>query len=52
MHKKNNFVNENRLGYDNIRKGHQKQADLDVWMNSYNKQRTYSGKYCFGKTPM
>ena len=21
-------------------------------MNSYNTQRTHSGKYCFGKTPM
>ena len=28
------------------------QTDLDVWMNSYNTQRTHSGKYCFGKTPM
>ena len=27
-------------------------ADLDTWMNSYNTQRTHSGKYCFGKTPM
>ena len=24
----------------------------DIWMNSYNTQRTHSGKYCFGKTPM
>ena len=30
----------------------QLQADLDMWMNSYNTQRTHSGKYCFGKTPM
>jgi len=30
----------------------QLQADLDAWMNSYNTQRTHSGKYCFGKTPM
>lgn len=30
----------------------QLQADLDTWMNSYNTQRTHSGKYCFGKTPM
>ena len=29
----------------------QLQADLDTWMNSYNTQRTHSGKYCFGKTP-
>jgi transposase InsO family protein len=27
------------------------QADLDEWINSYNHQRTHSGKYCFGKTP-
>ena len=30
----------------------QLQTDLDNWMNSYNTQRTHSGKYCFGKTPM
>lgn len=29
----------------------QLQADLDGWMNSYNMQRTHSGKYCVGKTP-
>ena len=28
------------------------QADLDTWIDSYNTQRTHSGKYCFGKTPM
>ena len=28
------------------------QADLDNWMKSYNEERTHSGKYCFGKTPM
>lgn len=28
------------------------QADLDTWMKSYNEQRTHSGKYCYGKTPM
>jgi transposase InsO family protein len=28
------------------------QDDLDQWMDYYNKQRTHSGKYCFGKTPM
>ena len=27
------------------------QADLDVWLEYYNKERTHSGKYCFGKTP-
>ncbi|MGN6395835.1 MAG: IS481 family transposase [Mucilaginibacter sp.] len=28
------------------------QADLDKWMLNYNNERTHSGKYCFGKTPM
>lgn len=28
------------------------QADLDRWMHHYNTERTHSGKYCFGKTPM
>lgn len=28
------------------------QADLDVWIDYYNNERTHSGKYCFGKTPM
>ncbi len=28
------------------------QQDLDQWMNYYNNERTHSGKYCFGKTPM
>lgn len=28
------------------------QADLDNWMHKYNSERTHSGKYCFGKTPM
>jgi len=28
------------------------QEDLDKWMSDYNEQRTHSGKYCFGKTPM
>lgn len=27
------------------------QADLDDWIDWYNKERTHSGKYCFGKTP-
>ena len=30
----------------------QLQQDLDMWMDYYNQQRTHSGKYCFGKTPM
>lgn len=28
------------------------QQDLDRWVDHYNSQRTHSGKYCFGKTPM
>ena len=28
------------------------QLDLDVWIRDYNEQRTHSGKFCFGKTPM
>jgi len=28
------------------------QADLDTWMEEYNQERTHSGKYCFGKTPL
>ena len=28
------------------------QADLDVWMAWYNLERTHSGRYCYGKTPM
>jgi transposase InsO family protein len=27
------------------------QQDLDIWMEHYNRERTHSGKYCFGKTP-
>jgi len=28
------------------------QQDLDLWVDHYNNERTHSGKYCFGKTPM
>jgi len=28
------------------------QVDLDIWIKHYNEERTHSGKYCFGKTPM
>lgn len=28
------------------------QHDLDKWIEEYNFNRTHSGKYCFGKTPM
>jgi len=30
----------------------QLQADLDVWIVEYNTNRTHTGKYCFGKTPL
>ena len=30
----------------------QLQADVDEWITEYNEQRTHTGKYCFGKTPM
>jgi len=28
------------------------QADVDLWIEYYNNERTHSGKYCYGKTPM
>ena len=28
------------------------QEDLDKWIEQYNQERTHTGKYCFGKTPM
>lgn len=28
------------------------QVDVDAWIDDYNEQRTHSGKYCFGKTPV
>jgi len=28
------------------------QEDLDLWLKEYNEDRTHSGKYCFGKTPL
>lgn len=30
----------------------QLQADVDLWVDSYNRERTHSGKHCFGKTPL
>jgi len=30
----------------------QLQADADEWIDHYNRERTHSGKYCYGKTPM
>ena len=29
----------------------QLQVELDSWIDWYNKERTHSGKYCYGKTP-
>jgi transposase InsO family protein len=28
------------------------QEDVDKWMDEYNGERTHTGKYCFGKTPL
>lgn len=28
------------------------QKDVDTWLNYYNNDRTHTGKYCYGKTPM
>lgn len=28
------------------------QADLDTWIAFYNQERSHSGRYCFGKTPL
>ena len=28
------------------------QADVDLWIEYYNNERTHSGRYCYGKTPM
>ena len=28
------------------------QADLDLWVQSYNEERPHQGRWCFGKTPM
>jgi transposase InsO family protein len=28
------------------------QRDVDAWMASYNAERTHTGKYCYGKTPL
>lgn len=30
----------------------QLQADLDLWMDDYNRNRLHQGRWCFGKTPM
>ena len=28
------------------------QVDLDEWVEQYNHERTHTGKYCFGRTPL
>ena len=28
------------------------QQDADLWIKEYNEERTHSGRFCFGKTPM
>jgi hypothetical protein len=28
------------------------QVDLDEWVEQYNRERTPTGKYCFGRTPL
>jgi transposase InsO family protein len=28
------------------------QTDLDKWIEEYNRNRTHTGKYCFGRTPL
>ena len=28
------------------------QTDLDEWVEQYNQERTHTGKYCFGRTPL
>jgi transposase InsO family protein len=30
----------------------QLQTDLDEWLEQYNRERTHTGKYCFGRTPL
>jgi transposase InsO family protein len=30
----------------------QLQADLDAWMEEYNRARSHQGRWCYGKTPM
>jgi len=35
--------------YENLE---QLQTDLDNWLSDYNQNRTHTGKYCYGRTPM
>ena len=28
------------------------QADLDLWLEEFNRNRPHQGRWCFGKTPM
>ena len=43
------FLGHNQKVYNNL---DELQTDLDNWMYWYNHERTHSGKYCYGKTPM
>jgi hypothetical protein len=27
------------------------QQDIELWLEFYNRERAYSGKYCYGRTP-
>lgn len=38
-----------RKMYDNLEL---LQQDLDTWLQFYNNERTHSGRYCYGKSPM
>ena len=41
-----------RLPQKDLRLIAELQADLDVWVTSYNEARPHQGRWCFGKTPM
>ncbi|MGF6471059.1 hypothetical protein OKW50_007367 [Paraburkholderia youngii] len=28
------------------------QTDLDAWLDQYNNEREYQGRWCYGKAPM
>lgn len=38
-----------RTLYQSLEEPH---ADVDVWVEAYNAERTHTGKYCAGKTPL
>ncbi len=39
-------------GYHETYWGDTMDRDLHLWLEEYNNQRTHSGKYCYGRTPM